>query len=237
MPRRPRPVLAEIPLHIIQRGNNRARCFFADVDYLVYLDLLKRCAADAHCEVHAYVLMGNHVHLLVTPQTRASPAALMKALGQRYSQYVNRRYRRTGSLWEGRYKSSLVDHARYLLVCHRYIELNPVRAQMVSHPSDYPWSSYRTNADGHPSELIKPHLVYSALGSHPAAREQAYRQLFEIPLADETVQQVRRAACGNFVLGDAGFAAVMAQSLGREVIPRASGRRTKNWMVDTHGNA
>jgi putative transposase len=161
----------------------------------------------------------------------------MKALGQRYSQYVNRRYRRTGSLWEGRYKSSLVDHARYLLVCHRYIELNPVRAQMVSHPSDYPWSSYRTNADGHPSELIKPHLVYSALGSHPAAREQAYRQLFEIPLADETVQQVRRAACGNFVLGDAGFAAVMAQSLGREVIPRASGRRTKNWMVDTHGNA
>jgi putative transposase len=237
MPRRPRPVLAEIPLHIIQRGNNRARCFFADVDYLVYLDLLKRCAADAHCEVHAYVLMGNHVHLLVTPQTRASPAALMKALGQRYSQYVNRRYRRTGSLWEGRYKSSLVDHARYLLVCHRYIELNPVRAQMVSHPSDYPWSSYRTNADGHPSELIKPHLVYSALGSHPAAREQAYRQLFEIPLADETVEQVRRAACGNFVLGDAGFAAVMAQSLGREVIPRASGRRTKNWMVDTHGNA
>jgi putative transposase len=237
MPRRPRPVLAEIPLHIIQRGNNRARCFFADVDYLVYLDLLKRCAADAHCEVHAYVLMGNHVHLLVTPQTRASPAALMKALGQRYSQYVNRRYRRTGSLWEGRYKSSLVDHARYLLVCHRYIELNPVRAQMVSHPSDYPWSSYRTNADGHPSELIKPHLVYSALGSHPAAREQAYRQLFEIPLADETVQQVRRAACGNFVLGDAGFAAVMAQSLGREVIPRASGRRTKNWMVDTQGNA
>jgi putative transposase len=237
MPRRPRPVLAEIPLHIIQRGNNRARCFFADVDYLVYLDLLKRCAADAHCEVHAYVLMGNHVHLLVTPQTRASPAALMKALGQRYSQYVNRRYRRTGSLWEGRYKSSLVDHARYLLVCHRYIELNPVRAQMVSHPSDYPWSSYRTNADGHPSELIKPHLVYSALGSHPAAREQAYRQLFEIPLADETVQQVRRAACGNFVLGDAGFAAVMAQSLGREVIPRASGRRTKNWIVDTHGNA
>jgi putative transposase len=237
MPRRPRPVLAEIPLHIIQRGNNRARCFFADVDYLVYLDLLKRCAADAHCEVHAYVLMGNHVHLLVTPQTRASPAALMKALGQRYSQYVNRRYRRTGSLWEGRYKSSLVDHARYLLVCHRYIELNPVRAQMVSHPSDYPWSSYRTNADGHPSELIKPHLVYSALGSHPAAREQAYRQLFEIPLADETVQQVRRAACGNFVLGDAGFAAVMAQSLGREVIPRASGRRTKNWIVDTQGNA
>jgi putative transposase len=225
MPRRPRPVLAEIPLHIIQRGNNRTRCFFGDADHLVYLDLLKRCAVDAQCLVHAYVLMSNHVHLLVTPQTRTSPAALMKALGQRYSQYVNRRYHRTGSLWEGRYKSSLVDHARYLLVCQRYIELNPVRAQMVTHPSHYPWSSYRTNAHGHPSELITPHLVYTALASHPVAREQAYRQLFEIPLPDETLNQVRRAACGNFVLGDACFAAAMAQSLGCEVIPRRSGRR------------
>jgi putative transposase len=233
MPRRPRPVLAEIPLHIIQRGNNRARCFFADVDYLVYLDLLKRCAEDAQCQIHAYVLMSNHVHLLVTPQMRMSPACLMKGLGQQYTQYVNRRYRRTGSLWEGRYKSSLVDHARYLLVCQRYIELNPVRAQMVTHPSHYPWSSYRTNAQGHMSELITPHRVYTALGAHQIAREQAYRQLFEIPLEDETLQQVRRAACGNFVLGDSCFASTMAQSLGREVIPRKRGRRPKNLIVGT----
>jgi putative transposase len=162
-----------------------------------------------------------------------SPACLMKGLGQQYTQYVNRRYRRTGSLWEGRYKSSLVDHAHYLLVCQRYIELNPVRAQMVTHPSHYPWSSYRTNAQGHMSELLTPHRVYTALGAHQIAREQAYRQLFEIPLEDETLQQVRRAACGNFVLGDSCFASTMAQSLGREVIPRKRGRRPKNLIVGT----
>jgi putative transposase len=225
MPRRPRPVLAEIPLHIVQRGNNRARCFFGDSDYRVYLDLLEQCAADAHCQIHAYVLMSNHVHLLATPQTRASPACLMKALAQRYSQYVNRRYRRTGSLWEGRYKSSLVDHARYLLVCQRYIELNPVRAQMVAHPSHYRWSSYRTNADGHPNELITPHPVYTALGSNPVERENAYRQLFDTPLPDETLHQVRRAAGGNFALGDASFVEAVTKTLGREVAPRKSGRR------------
>jgi putative transposase len=224
MPRRPRPVLPEVPLHIVQRGNNRTKCFFGDADYLVYLDLLKHSALEAQCLVHAYVLMSNHVHLLVTPTTAAAPAVLMKSLGQRYVQYVNRRYGRTGSLWEGRYRSSLVDHDRYLLTCQRYIELNPVRAQMVAHPSEYRWSSYRINAHGEPSELVSPHPVYAALSPQPIARERAYRQLFESPLAAGTLDKVRRAANGNFALGDKAFASRIATLLGREVAPRRAGR-------------
>jgi putative transposase len=224
MPRRPRLVLPEVPLHIIQRGNNRTRCFFNDVDYLVYLDLLKLSALDAQCQVHAYVLMSNHVHLLVTPGTATSPAMMMKALGQRYVQYVNRRYCRTGSLWEGRYRSSLVEHERYLLICHRYIELNPVRAQMVVHPANYQWSSYRSNAHGVANDVIVPHQVYQQLALHPAAREIAYRQLFESALPTKTLNKVRRAANGNFALGDKAFTDAMAKVLGRKVTPQQRGR-------------
>jgi putative transposase len=228
MPRQPRPVLPEVPLHIVQRGNNRTPCFFGDADYLVYLDLLRQSAAQAQCKVHAYVLMGNHVHLLVTPGAEASPARLMKSLGQRYVQYVNRRYGRTGSLWEGRYRSSLVEDERYLLTCQRYIESNPVRAQMVAHPGEYAWSSYRTNAHGAPSELIVPHAVYASLAAHPAVRERAYRDLFHIPLATRTINKVRRAVNGNFALGDPAFARAIEARLGRRVVPGRGGRPPVN---------
>jgi putative transposase len=208
----------------MQRGNNRLRCFFGDSDYLVFLDLLKNCALTAGCRVHAYVMMSNHVHLLVTPGTAGAPAAMMKALGQRYVQYVNRRYCRTGSLWEGRYRSCLVQHERYLLTCQRYIELNPVRAQMVTHPADYRWSSYRANAHGEASEVITPHPVYAALGGHIVAREIAYRELFNAALPTGVLNKVRRATNGNFALGNKGFIDEMAKTLGRTVSPRTGGR-------------
>jgi putative transposase len=217
-------VLPDVPLHIVQRGNNRTRCFFGDADYLVYLDLLRQSALEAQCVVHAYVLMSNHVHLLVTPAGASSSAELMKGLGERYVRYVNRRYCRTGSLWEGRYKSSLVEHARYLLTCQRYIELNPVRAQMVAHPAHYQWSSYRTNAHGAPSDLITPHTVYAALAPQPVAREKAYRDLFDTPLATKTINKVRRAVNGNFALGDKAFTSALAATLGRRVVPGQGGR-------------
>lgn len=178
MPRRPRINLADIPQHIVQRGINREPCFFAEEDYHCYLHWLQESAADWHCAIHAYVLMTNHVHLLVTPARAEGVAKLMQSIGRRYVQYINRSYRRTGSLWEGRFKSSLVQAEAYLLTCMRYIELNPVRANMASDPAQYRWSSYRHNGLGLADERIASHPLYLALGEDAARRQHAYRDLF-----------------------------------------------------------
>ena len=134
MPRRSRIIAPGVPLHIIQRGNNRQPCFFTDEDYQVYLDWLQEYARKTECSIHAYVLMTNHVHLLLTPAHAKSAANLMKQLGQRYVQYINRTYKRSGTLWEGRFRSSIIDQRAYLFICQRYIETNPVRAAMAAHP-------------------------------------------------------------------------------------------------------
>src|SRR5688572_18564238 len=148
MPRRKRLYVAGLPVHIIQRGNNRQACFYADEDYQFFLYHLARIAKRFRCALHAYVLMTNHFHLLLTSELDDGPSLLMKFLGQRYVQYVNRTYKRSGSLWEGRFRSGLVQTDRYLLGCYRYIEMNPVRANMVKHPIEYAWSSYAANAEG-----------------------------------------------------------------------------------------
>jgi putative transposase len=150
MPRPARLNLPDIPQHITQRGNNRQVCFHADNDYRLYLELLHEACRAHDCSLHAYVLMTNHAHLLMTPATPEGVSKVMRDLGRDYVRAINRTYRRTGTLWEGRFKSSLVDTNRYCLTCYRYIEFNPVRAGMVSHPADYPWSSYHVNARGKP---------------------------------------------------------------------------------------
>ena len=160
MPRRPRIKLAGIPQHIVQRGINRAPCFFAEEDYHFYLHWLEKSAVDWHCHIHAYALMTNHVHLLVTPENENGIARLMQSLGRRYVQYINRGYTCSGCLWEGRYKSSVVQAESYLFACMRYIELNPVRAAMVSDPAQYCWSSYRHNGLGQADSRITPHPVF-----------------------------------------------------------------------------
>ena len=160
MPRRPRILLPDHPLHIVQRGINREPCFFAEEDYRCYLHWLEEAACDCHCAIHAYVLMTNHVHLLLTPTTPGAPARPMQSLGRRYVQYANRQYRRTGSLWEGRYKSSVVQAEAYLLACMRYIELNPVRAAMVIDPGGYRWTSYRANGLAQLDIRLTPHPLY-----------------------------------------------------------------------------
>ncbi len=142
MPRRPRIQLADHPQHIVQRGHNRAACFFAEEDYRFYLHWLKLGAEKYGCAIHAWVLMTNHVHLLLTPDAPNGISQLMQSLGRRYAQYVNRFYKRSGSVWEGRFKSSLIQAEEYLLTCYRYIELNPVRADMVRDPGEYAWSSF-----------------------------------------------------------------------------------------------
>lgn len=224
MPRRPRLVLPNIPLHIIQRGNNRQACFYADEDYRFYLDWLHEHAAKTSCRVHAYVLMTNHVHLLISAEQQEAVGALMKALGQRYVQYVNRTYRRSGTLWEGRFRSCLTQEETYLLACQRYIELNPVRADMAVHPAEYRWSSYRANAQGEVDALLKPHPLYEALGIDASSRQAAYRELFRYELEPGLVDEIRRATNGNYALGHEGFTTQVTAALGRRAVPGKSGR-------------
>lgn len=197
MPRPRRTVIPSIPLHVIQRGNNRAPCFHLQNDYLVYLETLRECAFDTGCAVHAYVLMSNHVHLLLSPDASDSASIMMQRLGQRYVQYFNRRHTRTGTLWEGRFRSSPVQDERYFLICQRYIELNPVRANMVDAPADYPWSSHRANAYGKESSLIIPHPAYIGLGKVPVIRHAAYRQLFDVALSENVLDEIRKASNSN----------------------------------------
>lgn len=229
MPRRPRLTLPNVPLHLIQRGNNRQVCFVADEDYSRYLDWLKEYATQTGCQVHAYVLMTNHVHLLVSTDHRGAIGQLMKALGQRYVQHFNRSYHRSGTLWEGRYRSCPVQADAYLLACQRYIELNPVRAGMVEHPADYPWSSYRANAQGEVNPLITPHPVYLALGDSSASRQAAYRELFRHRLDPDLVDLIRQATHGNFALGNTLFAEEIARALKQRALPGKPGRPKKAW--------
>jgi putative transposase len=213
MARQLRLRLADYPMHVIQRGINRAACFQRDNDYLCYLQLLTEHASEFACAVHAYVLMTNHVHLLLTPQHPTGMSLLMKRLGQRYVQYVNRTCDRSGTLWEGRFRSSVVDEQAYLLSCYRYIELNPVRAGIVDHPRKYPWSSYRANGERVRSALVTPHAEYVALGADAERRADAYRGFFEGPLDPGCVEEIRDAANSGWVLGRREFRAEIARML------------------------
>ena len=233
MPRRPRITLAGVPLHIIQRGNNRQACFFADEDYKAYLHWLRKYARQHECALHAYVLMTNHVHLLLTSQPSDGAGKLMKRLGQRYVQYVNRSYRRSGTLWEGRFRSCLTQEEDYVLGCYRYIELNPVRANMVAHPAEYCWSNYRSNAQGETSKLLTPHALYTSLEVENKTREAAYRELFRYQLDPGLIDEIRTATNGNYALGSQQFQTQIAAALHRRVAPGKSGRPRKDREPDS----
>jgi putative transposase len=207
--------LSGLPLHIVQRGNNRAACFFAEEDYRFYLHWLRLLSARHRCAIHAYVLMTNHVHLLLTPERPGSESRLMQAMGRRYVQYVNRFYKRSGTLWEGRFKASIVHAEEYLLKCYRYIELNPVRAGMVLHPADYPWSSYCWHGTGRNDEVIRDHALYLALDRDLARRLQAYAGLFRTELDGETLAEIRSALQRGRALGNDRFQEEIEMALGR----------------------
>ena len=232
MPRRARLALAGIPWHIIQRGNNRAVCFHAEDDYQFYLHYLKAFAEQFGCAIHAYVLMTNHVHLLLTPEREDSAALTMKHLGQRYVQYINRSYRRSGTLWEGRFRSCLTQTEDYVLACYRYIELNPVRAAMVTKPQDCRWSSFHANGMGKANAIITPHEQYARLGRTDAERRQAYRALFRAHLDETIVHEIRSATNGNYALGNRRFQQQIEAALGRRAIRGAAGRPAKALQED-----
>ena len=227
MSRRPRVLLADYPLHIVQRGINREPCFFTDEDYYCYLHWLEESARACGCAIHAYALMTNHVHLLLTPKEDGAPSRLMQSLGRRYVQYANRFYRRTGSLWEGRYKSSVVQAEGYLLACQRYIELNPVRAGMVADPGQYRWSSYRANGLGGTDVRLSPHERYCALGGEDRERQAAYRALFRPELDAEAVDDIRKALQLGMPVGSERFAEMICGRLGIRHNAGKRGRPTR----------
>jgi len=219
-------------LHVIQRGNNRAACFFGDVDRRFYLKCLAQSAARTRCAIHAYVLMTNHVHLLVTPAESGSVAAMLQEMGRRYVRVFNTVHGRTGTLWEGRFKSSLVDTEAYLLACHRYIELNPVRAGLAVHPEAYPWSSHAHYAIGNVSDLITEHALFLALGTNRAERQAAFRALFQDEMDQRTLAQIREAVNAGCALGSETFLEAMQAKLGRPVHPPKRGRPAKSSEED-----
>ncbi|MEO5691725.1 MAG: transposase [Usitatibacter sp.] len=228
MPRTSRLRLAEVPVHVVQRGHNRAPCFVDSSDYDRYLCLVAELSKESNCQVHSYVLMPNHVHLLLTPGHVESASTFMQGVNQRYVQYVNRKRKRTGSLWEGRFRSSLVDSENYFFICQRYIEMNPVRAALVDFPGQYRWSSYRANAEAALSEIVCPHQLFIALGSSEGERRKNYRALFQEPLSAMKLERIRHATRLGRPLGGEVFVSVMAGLFGDRAAPRPPGRPRKD---------
>jgi putative transposase len=228
MARLPRYVLVGQPQHVIVRGNNREPIFYADEDYRFYLETLKKACAKHQCDVHAYVLMTNHVHLLITPNKSDGLSKVIQMLGRYYVQYFNYTYRRTGTLWEGRYKATLIDSEHYALGCYRYIELNPVRAGMVDHPSEYPWSSYASNALGKTNELVVGHALYKRLGENIQRRLEAYRALFDVAVEQKTIEEIREATNKSWVLGSDFFKEMIEDKINRPMNPRSKGGDRKS---------
>ena len=233
MARLPRYIVPGQPQHVILRGNDRNDIFRAEADYRFFLEKLQLACSKHGAEIHAYVLMTNHLHLLITPHQDQSLSKTMQTLGRYYVQYFNYRYRRTGTLWEGRYKATLIDSEAYLLTCMRYIELNPVRAGMVSHPSEYPWSSYHYNAQGQANELITPYLEYRRLGKTDQQRQAAYRQLFKHHIAERDMIEIREATNKAWALGSHRFKQRIEQQLTRRVQPNAKGGDRKSQAFRT----
>ncbi|MCG8380059.1 MAG: transposase [Proteobacteria bacterium] len=206
-----------IPAHVVQRGNNREPCFFSDDDYRYYRQCLEKGLKRYRVQCHAYCLMTNHVHLLLTPSDETGISRMMALLGKNYVMYINKTYRRTGTLWEGRHKSSLIDADNYLLRCYRYIEMNPVRAGMVRKPDNYAWSSYGSHAWGRADDLISDHSLYHALGKTSTARCKAYRELFTVNLSDDDVHQISHAWDCNYPLGNDRFKESIEKTLQRQI--------------------
>lgn len=230
MPRKPRFYLPGIPAHVVQRGNNREAIFCEERDYLAYLNWLKEGIERYGCALHAYVLMTNHVHLLISPKEKDSISLLMQFVGRYYVPYFNYVYGRSGTLWEGRHKGNLVQDDRYFLTCMRYIELNPVRANMVKSSKDYPWSSYLSNAFNKHNELITEHECYLSLGKNENNRMLSYRGLFDQHIDDEMNNEIRLAWKSGTPLGNDQFCKRIEAALQMKVGNAYRGRplRPKN---------
>ncbi|NDP47842.1 MAG: transposase [Sulfuriferula multivorans] len=230
MARLPRYVIPGQPQHIIQRGNNRQIIFAEEADYSFFRDALVEAANKHGLAIHAYVWMTNHVHLLATPEFDDSISKVFQSVGRRYVQYFNYTYKRSGTLWEGRYRATVVDSERYLLTLMRYIELNPVRAGMVVAPQDYPWSSYRRNAlgeGGTNADWLSSHEEYSRLGLDDADRQKAYRALFDTAIDRGDLAEIRDCTHKGWALGGERFRAEIEALGQRQAASKGVGRPRK----------
>ncbi len=205
VPRPPRICIPRLPHHVVHRGNNRCPIFNFTEDFLEYLAALQISAEKSDTAIHAYALMSNHVHLLVTPSDEHGLSRLVHGIGIRYVPYFNRRYGRSGTLWEGRFRCSVVESERYCLECYRYIDLNPVRASIVNSPIDYIWSSCRSNALGERNDLLVPHDLYTALGKDLPSRTQVYRELLDSAPSKSILKLFRDSTSGGLPVGSADF--------------------------------
>lgn len=224
MPRRSRLNITGLPQHLIQRGNNRHATFFAEEDYRAYIGWLVDAAKKYDCRIYAYVLMTNHVHLLASTTRPMGLSLMMQYVGRYFVRYINRVYRRSGTLWEGRFKASLVDTDHYFLRCCRYIECNPVRASMVEGPGEYHWSSYRSHAFGLPDPLVASHEQYERLGASNEARQAAYRALFLTELETKELAEIRDGTNRGYPLGSERFKDEIERALQQAVRPPKRGR-------------
>ncbi|MDR3528592.1 MAG: transposase [Rhizomicrobium sp.] len=213
------------PLHVIQRGNDRQAVFFGEDDFVCYREGLIAAAEANGLAVHAYVLMTNHVHLLVTPGRAESLPRTMQSLGRRYVRHINARYQRTGTLWEGRYRAAPIDSEQYFIACCRYIELNPVRARMVEHPRQYRWSSYRAHGEGKDDVLAASHPIWRRLGRSALMQQQAYRGLIREALEPGFVEALRAATNGGWALGNERFRQALEEIAKRRATPLPKGPR------------
>lgn len=232
MPRKPRLVVGGLPHHVVQRGNDRRPIFLDDIDRRQYLDWLKESATRLQVAVHSYVLMPNHVHLLLTPLEGAALSQLMQATGRRYVRWFNDRHRRTGALWEGRFFSSVVEAERYLLACYRYIEMNPVRAGLVAEPGDYVWSSHRHHVGLTIDSVVSDHALFWSLGNTPFDRQTAYKTMFDLAMAGFEVERIRVAIRRNQALASPAFAQVNAISPDHMPALRGVGRPKKQQKIN-----
>lgn len=224
MARLPRLFVKGMVQHVIVRGKDLRDVFLGEADYLFYLSCLEDTTERYNCHIHAYVLMPNHLHLLVSPESKESLSRTLQSIGRRYVQYYNQVFGRSGSLWDSRYKATVIDTDRYLLTCMRYIELNPVRAMQVKHPKLYPWSSYRHNAWGETNRLLTPHILYRKLGRSAAARQAAYRLLFKSRITSIDLEAIRYATNQGWALGDDKFKDRLQTFTKRRVKPLPKGR-------------
>lgn len=228
MARQPRFILPNYPQHIIIRGINRENIFLTEKDYRFYLSILDVSLKKHRCSLHAYVLMKNHVHLLVSPECEYGISKMVQLLGRYYVHYFNDIYRRTGTLWEGRYKAALVDPEFYLLLCYRYIELNPVRNKTVECPSEYRWSSYSYNALGKRNTLITPHDSYLKLAGGVADRCMLYTNMFNEGITADQLALIRGATNTGWVLGGQDFRDRIEKLFSRRTAPLHKGGDRKS---------